>query len=848
MTDRSQRLGSSFTATPLSAYAVAVAAVLVAAGIRWALGPVLNHQIPFTIFFVAVVCAAWYGGVGPGILAVALSFFLAELLFVDPAFALRVSQGDLIDGLIFAIVALSCVMLSGSLHRTRAQAVDSERQVRSLLAATAADVQKVHRAEEGARFLAETSRLLAQSLDYSQTLNQVADLAVPQLADWCFVDLVEPDGSFRKVAIRCASTENQQVCEELRRSYTPDTNRPHPIQQAYRTRRPELVTQVTDSWIQSRARDARHLELLRAMNMKSLIAIPLLARQQLLGVITLVSAQSGREYSQADLENAEALAIHIGLAISNSQLFYGAQLELHERNVAERALRENEGRFRTLVTATGAMVWRVAPDGRAIDEPAGWEQITGQPYAELASDPGGWFSRVHPADVARVQDVWEQAAASKRMVDVEFRLRRQDGMYRRMHAVGVPLLNEAGAILEWIGTTIDVHDRRESEEQLHQAQRMETVGRLAGGMAHETNNQMMVVLSFVEFLLRGTNLTEEQRGDLRIMSDAAERVSALTRQLLALSRSQVLDTRVLELDSVVGEAESVLRRTLGPEIRLSVQFEPGEKWVLADRNQLVQIMVNLALNAKDSIQGTGELTISTRRSDRGPAGGRLGAVWQGKGVALLSVADTGSGIDPSILGRIFEPFFSTKPTGQGTGLGLPVVEGIVSQSGGDIWVESKPGYGTVVTIGLALTEALIEEPVVSMVSNGKGGNETVLVVDDEEQVRRLLARGLALGDYRVMEASGGQEAIAMLEQEGCPVQVVVTDIAMPDMNGVELAARIRGSWPGLPVVFVSGHPYEVVALEQGVIDAGRFLQKPFKVDTMLAVVRNALDDGGPPRR
>lgn len=846
MTDRSQRLGSSFNVTPTSAYAVAVAAVLIAAGVRWALGSVLENQLPFTIFFAAVVCAAWYGGVGPGILAVALSFLLAEFLFIEPAFSLRLSEGNLLAGLIFVIVALSCVMLSGSLHRARSKAVHSEQQVRSLLAAMAADVYPLRRAEESARFLAEASRILAQSLDYSQTLNQVADLAVPRLADWCFVDLAEPDGTFRKVAIRCASTGNQAIGDELLRSYTPDTTRPHPIQQAYRTRHPELVSQVTDSWIQSRARDARHRELLRVMNLKSLMAIPLLARNQLLGVITLATAESGREYAQADLENAEALAIHIGLAISNSQLYHGAELELHERNLAERALRESEGRFRNLVTATGAMVWRVAPDGRAIDEPAGWEQVTGQPYAELVADPAGWFTRVHPADVARVQNVWGQAQASKRMVDVEFRLRRRDGMYRRMHTVGVPLLNESGSIVEWIGTTIDVHDRREAEERLQQAQGMETVGRLAGGMAHETNNQMMVVLSFTEFLLRGSNLTEEQRGDLQTMAGAAERVSALTRQLLALSRRQVLDTRVLELDSVVMEAEPALRRTLGPEIRLSVQFEPGEKWVMADRNQMVQIMVNLALNARDAISETGELTISTRRSDRGPAGGRLGTVWGGTGVALLSVADSGSGIDPSIQGRIFEPFFSAKPSGKGTGLGLSVVEGIVSQSGGDLWVESKPGYGTVVTIGLALTEAPVEEPVIPVPLNGRGGNETVLVVDDEEQVRRLLTRGLQLGDYRVMEASGGQEAIALLEQENGQVQVVVTDIAMPDMNGLELAARIRAAWPGLPVVLVSGHPYEVVVRDQGVIEAGRFLQKPFKVDTMLAVVRNALDEAARP--
>ncbi len=933
MTERSPGADAPHRLSATSAYAVAVAAVLVAAGIRWSLLPLLGTYLPYVTFFGAVVCAAWYGGVGPGILAVVLSVVAAEFLFIPPVYTIALTRFGLISGVTFGVVAMSCVMLSGSLHRTRARAEAVERRLRDLLAGMAddfvvvdpewrvtfinahaaaalgrrpqalegqelwalypglpgtdldralraafggeqvvridsaspvngrwleltayptgtglaahlRDVSPLRHAEASARFIAEASRLLAQTLDYDETLNQVAELAVPHLADWCFVDLLESDGSFRKVAVRAASPNREQFIAELRSRYLPTGTGPHVIQAALRTRRPELVPRVTDAWLQSRARDSRHLDLLRSMGLKSLMAIPLMVRHELLGVITLASAQSGREYTEVDVQNAEALAVHVGLAISNARLYREAQVELRDREAAELALRESEGRFRTLVTATGAMVWRVAPDGRAIDETAGWEQVTGQSFEELKADPLGWFSRMHPLDIPRVQRVWGQAQALKRMVDVEFRLRRRDGAYRRMHTVGVPLLDESGEVLEWIGTTIDVHDRREAEEQLQRAQRMETVGRLAGGMAHETNNQMMVISSFVEFLLRSGNLTENQRNDLAHMGAAAERVSGLTRQLLALSRRQVLETRVLDLDTVVMEAESVLKRTLGPEIRLSVLFEPGPKWVMADRTQLIQILVNLALNGRDAVRGTGELTISTRRAETGPAGGRFGTVWGEPGVALLSVADTGEGIDGATLSRIFEPFFSTKPLGQGTGLGLSVVEGIVSQSGGDLWVESKPGYGTVVSIGLPLTyEPTAEMPAPpAMVS--RTGSETILVVDDEEQVRRLLSRGLELGNYRVIEAAGGQEAIAIVEQE--PVDLVLTDIAMPVMSGVELANRLHAIRADLPVIFVSGHPFEMVAQDQGqdIIAPGRFLQKPFKVDTMLALVRQALDQAG----
>jgi two-component system, cell cycle sensor histidine kinase and response regulator CckA len=644
----------------LTAYAVAVAAVLAAAGMRWLLNPLIGLEFPFATFFGAVVCAAWFGGFGPGMLAVVLSCLVAEFLFITPRFTFYFTRDSLVGGTLFAVVSTGCVMLSGSLHRARARALSAEAKTREML-------------------------------------------------------------------------------------------------------------------------------------------------------------------------------------LKNSRLYDEAQLELAERRSIEAALRASEGRFRTLVTATGAMVWRMAPDGRIIEEPAGWEQVTGQTYAELKDNPQGWFSRVHPADLTRLRTHWDQVQAAKRMVDVEFRLQRKDGSYRRMQTVGVPLLDPDGSIREWIGTTIDVHDQREAEEQLHQAQRMETIGRLAGGMAHETNNQMMVILSLTEFLLQSTSLTESERSDLGQLGEAAERVAQLTRQLLALSRRQVLDPRVLDLDGVVQEAEAVLRRTLGPEINLTAKFDPGNKWVLADRTQLIQVLVNLALNARDAISGKGELTISTRRAERGPLGGRLGTVWHDWGVALLSVADSGSGMEPPVLNRIFEPFFSTKPMGQGTGLGLSVVEGIVSQSGGDIWVESKPGYGTVVTIGLPLTEAPASPEAKAGGVARSGGTETILVVDDEDQVRRLLVRGLRSGRYGVLEASGPEEAIALLEQDGT-IALLVTDIAMPNMSGAELALRVAALWPDLPVIFVSGHPYEVVARDREMIAQGRFLQKPFKVDDLLSMVRMTLDE------
>jgi PAS domain S-box-containing protein len=919
---------------PLLAFAVAIGAVLVAALIRWLLNPSLGPNLPFATFYLAVVFAAWYGGLLPGLLAAVLGCVAAMYLFVSPVGPFHRGSAPAIIGMgLFLAASGACAWLSELLHRAQRRARSTEQHIREVLESTSddfvavdadwriayinahaarsmglpddrligqniwdrlpgllgSDIETVYRqvmekrvparsqsrspltgrwldytvyptndgiaayfrdhshlkqTEENARFMAEASRLLAQSLDYDITINQVADLVVPRLADWCFVDILEPEGLFRKIAVRHADQAKSLIRESLLNNYVPDLARAHPISQAYRSRRPELVQRITDEWLSSRARDAAHLELLRAMEMRSAMFIPLIVHDQVLGVLSLVAAESGQIYSQVDLENAQALAVHIGLAIANARLYREARAEVHDRRQAESALRESEERYRTLVTATGDMVWRAGPDGRSLTAPTGWEEFTGQTPEEFRVNSR---AMMHPSDIARVSEGWAGSLVSGNPVDVEFRLRTRDGVYRRMHSVGVPVRNTQGEIIEWIGTTTDINDRREAEEQLQRSQRMETIGRLAGGIAHETNNQMTVILGFSDFLLRGTNLTEEQRSDIEQVGTAAIRVADLTRQLLAFSRQQVLDTKVVDLDVVVAEAESVLKRTLGPEIRLSVALEPGTKWVRADRTQLVQVLVNLALNARDAMPGSGELTISTRRADQAPNEGHFGSRWPARtSLALLSVADTGTGMDAATMNRIFEPFFSTKSSGHGTGLGLSVVEGIVSQSGGDLWVESKLGYGTVFTVGLPLTSEPARPAVESQAGNAaQGGTEIILLVDDEDAVRRMLARGLRMGGYEVYEATNAQEAIAILQEEGAAIQLVVTDVAMPDMSGVELGNRAAVSWPRLPIIFVSGHPYEVVAPDPSLVAQGRFIQKPFTIERLLDKIRHTLDESVP---
>jgi nitrogen-specific signal transduction histidine kinase len=402
------------------------------------------------------------------------------------------------------------------------------------------------------------------------------------------------------------------------------------------------------------------------------------------------------------------------------------------------------------------------------------------------------------------------------------------------------LFDETGKVRGAVGAYIDMTDLHHARVQLERSQRIETIGRLAGGVAHETNNQMTVVLGFTQYVLGATNLTPGQRSDLQQVKRGAQRVAELTRQLLALSRRQTLHPEALDLDALVRESQALVQRLIGPENVLVVDVEPGPKWVRADRTQLIQVLLNLTMNARDAMPGGGRVTISTRRIDKVPAGGRFGRSWDSNGAAVLSISDTGAGIEPTIIGRVFEPFFTTKPVGQGTGLGLSVVEGIVEQSSGEMWLKSQPGQGASFTIALPLVEAvsgLDGEPEL----HSDGGTETILLVDDDDAVREVLARGLQERGYRLLEASTGPEALDILRRSADDIDLVVTDVAMPGMSGVDLAHRALQLRTFLPFIFVSGQPREVLPDFGSLEQDHPLLEKPFPPDVLATCVRARLD-------
>ena len=390
---------------------------------------------------------------------------------------------------------------------------------------------------------------------------------------------------------------------------------------------------------------------------------------------------------------------------------------------------------------------------------------------------------------------------------------------------------------------LDLTDRRRVEERMRQVERMEVVGQLAGGMAHEANNQMSVVLGATEFILRRADVPPEVRQDAEYIRAAAERTAAITRQLLAFSRRQILQPQAVDLNDVVKKLEPILRRTLMEHQRLELRLGSNVTAVRADPIQLDQVLLNLAINARDAMPQGGVLTIQTTSVQLSAeyAARRLGTAIRPGPFSVLLVSDTGTGMDRETIKHVFEPFFTTKGVGKGSGLGLAMVYGIVKQSGGYIWPYSEPGLGTIFKIYLPSTEdtpAIPTEPQPEKIRTSNSA--TVLVVEDDPLVRAIARRTLTEAGFSVMEAEDGHEALSIVARDQ-RIDVVLTDVAMPDLGGRELARRLSPLLPGVPVIFMSGYTDDDLT-RRGLLEAGiPFLEKPFSPQALARVVQDVLD-------
>jgi nitrogen-specific signal transduction histidine kinase/CheY-like chemotaxis protein len=391
-----------------------------------------------------------------------------------------------------------------------------------------------------------------------------------------------------------------------------------------------------------------------------------------------------------------------------------------------------------------------------------------------------------------------------------------------------------------LGVAIDVTDRKILEAQLRQAQKMEAIGQLAGGVAHDFNNVLTVILGYAEFMEDDPTCSEQYRIDVGKITKAATRASGLTRQLLAFSRKQVLQSRLVDVNAMVADMGDMLRRLIGEHIELVTELSPGIGPVLADQGQLEQVLMNLAVNARDAMPHGGRLVLRTAEVWLAPSFDPSLTIVAGPYV-MVGVADNGTGMDAETKRRLFEPFFSTKEVGKGTGLGLATVYGIVKQSDGYIWVDSEPGNGATFRVYLPRAGASMQPAArPAAVELPPRGVETVLLVEDEEDVRCLALRILENAGYRVLEASNPLEAHALFgRHRGC-IDLVLTDVVMPGSSGPDLFRSLAVQEPSLKVLYMSGYTEDAISRQTGLDRGLPFVQKPFNAIVLAQTVRAAL--------
>ena len=379
-------------------------------------------------------------------------------------------------------------------------------------------------------------------------------------------------------------------------------------------------------------------------------------------------------------------------------------------------------------------------------------------------------------------------------------------------------------------------------EPLYQSQRMEAIGQLAGGVAHDLNNLLTVILGQSDLLLADLSESDPLRGSIEEINQAGERAAGLTRQLLAFSRRQALQPRVLDLNAIVISVGRMLRRLIGENIELSTHLDPGLGRVLADPGRIEQVIVNLVVNARDAMPHGGKLTIETANVDLGQTGGHQHLSVCSSPYVMLVVSDTGHGMDEKTQSRIFEPFFTTKEQGKGTGLGLSTVHGIVKQSGGQIRVFSEPGHGTVFQVYLPrVDDPLTVAGPYPDPPRALRGRETVLLVEDDEGVRRVISQILKGYGYHLLEAANGDEALLAAERWTGPIQLMITDVLMPGMSGRELARRLADRRPDLRVLYTSGYTDEAIVRHDALGAGIAFIQKPFTPEALAQKAREVLD-------
>lgn len=627
-------------------------------------------------------------------------------------------------------------------------------------------------------------------------------------AENCFVALYEPSSGMFHFPFFVDQFDEAPPPQQVGRSCTA---------YVYRTGRAMLIPQQVFDRLAAQG----EVELVGTPS-PSWLGAPLRTPAATIGVLVVQHYENEAAYTGRDLEFVISVGGQIALAI--------------ERKRAEEKIRESEARLRLLVGQLPAVLWTIDKDLR-------FTSALGAGLARLRLKPNQIVGLSLPEYFETADQSFLPIAAHRRAVAgeaVTFHVEWKGGSYT-CHVE--PLRTAEGELQGAICMALDITDRRQLEEQLRQAQKMEAVGRLAGGIAHDFNNLLMVIQGYADLLAERLAENDPLRRNAEQIQTASQRATSLTRQLLAFSRKQMLAPKILNIQSVVAEMEKILRRLIGEDVQLDTSGAADLGLVKADRSQIEQVILNLAVNARDAMPNGGRLTIETANVELDAPCSHPPAVLAPGKYVMLAVTDNGCGMDAETQAHIFEPFFTTKEKGKGTGLGLATVYGIVKQSGGYVWVYSEPGRGTSFKVYLPRIEDEKSrqprdlEPLARTVPRG---SETVLLVEDEKGVRELAREYLEMTGYSVIEAENGYTALELAALHAGDIHLLMTDVIMPGISGRELAERIKTIRPGIKILFMSGYADQAV-VHNGILDTNAaLLQKPFTVAALASKLREIL--------
>ncbi len=580
--------------------------------------------------------------------------------------------------------------------------------------------------------------------------------------------------------------------------------------QAVRERRPIIVNDYDADAPGKCGLPPGHIRLLRVLN------VPIFDGDRIVALVGV--ANKSTDYDETDSRQLSLLMDGM----------WGVTV----RQRSARALEDSERRLQLVLDATSDAFWDLNfVTGQSTVSPR-WAELLGYSHEELESAFPDWEPYAHPGDLERfAQAVQDHIQGLTPVLSAEIRLCTASGDHVWFLVRGKIVESDAaGNPLRMTGTGVDISERKRMEEQLQSAQRIETVARLAGGIAHDFNNLLTAIIGHAELIESGLAPDDSRRGNVRELRGAADRAARLTRQLLSFARRQNIEPRNVSLCDLLGGVAAAVQKAAGDAVAVHIVPPALPLWIFADPGQVEQVVLNLAIDARDAMPGGGTLTIEVRASEA-PGDAAADGVPTGR-YAMIAVSDTGIGMSPEVAGRVFEPFFTTKEACLGAGLGLPICHGIVTQAGGHIRVSSTPGAGTTVRVYLPAVAAPAGSVEPGAPVSSDAGSTTLLLVEDEALVRRMVADCLRGRGYTVLDADCGAQALELFEAHGRHVDLLVTDVVMPGQTGPEVARRLRQEQPDLKVLFVSG--YTETAFNPAEHGAGTsFLPKPF-TPTMLA--------------